>query len=372
MKKIFFSMLAATALTAGFTSCNSNDEPNVPNNPGNSDEFVTRTFNINVSDYAQTRAAGDNLPLWGLFEGGDAEVRYLSYAFYKADGTVYSQELNKEIKYYNNAWETAAPSISASLPANAPMKLVVLLAKEQSVFELNPENKTIGFVDSWLSTKSIHANLDRPVGGTNFFEKDHDAFYWYGDINTATTSQTLTLKRPFAQVCILSDESNTGTVKNFLSVCADGYAEDMGDPTQSYIPTKYNFEKDELTDFRNNDLDINNRMFNLQESDATVAATWGGRNLKYLGNFYILCKKNSEIFAGWGDDGEDYATAINWVATTSNGAAVTKTISIGNKNFRQNSRFVITNQAGASSGLLSSSNNFNIQVDQTHGESVIK
>lgn len=374
MKKIFYSFLAC-GMIATLASCQNQDEPVAPIGDQVTSNFPKGSkptaLNLDIPGESRTRAAGETvLPLWDVNQSSNGGLLTIRYGIYYQDGT----------PYYDSSSLAALPTTTST-----SMSLTVPLPSDQEKMKIFVwADKTGGnaYKIDWSAKKVSYDYNERSI-----FDKmamDGDAFCYWGDINVKTAS-TCTLKRPFVQVNILTDEVYTKSdlVKNFINT---GIGADFGlwvDQTSDvYLPTAWYWDSDtfDMTMFNTNEELTHNYCFQkgsvesfigrvpsgsgLNTSSA-LSGTINGTKSLYLGVFYVFAPRERKA---WKDELTGsvmegfYSNILN-----GEGDDNTSTLNIAGSlpQLKANERLIIrngNNNGGSGGGILTSESNVSVNI----------
>lgn len=300
-----YSFLAGTLLSF-LCSCSSESFP---------DDFMQ---NLDVSGTSsslhcviprniRSRAADFDLPLWGINDSwnGSSFVHdkqlMIQYAVYDNAGNVFEHYTWEDFKssgdaVYKHLVSGNSFDLKIELPERSSVYKIFLWVQKydpaNSFYTLDYNNKSIGYADNGsLSAQNMSENAD--------------AFYSYSDIYVGSNS--LTLKRPFLQINILTpevfDEKNQAD-------WGDGIGCDLGFINTDYstdfrrIPNKWFFDSDRFEWATIINDDMPNRSFNAGNK---ITGTIDGRKMAYAGCFYIFAPKTK----GYWKDGDSTGFGVN-------------------------------------------------------------
>ena len=376
---------------AVMASCQNQDEP-IPNTGDQvTADFpkgsVVKDVTVKISDENRTRAGEENsFPLWNLSAGKPgsdlSNNLSISYGVYYANGTLF---YSKDMEQFNYNGEKT--TVLIPLPAGEQSAKIFMWVSKGFADGKRPAN-----ID-WEKKSVTQERM--PV--SNFGCND-DAFCAYLediDLTSESLSIDITLKRPFTQVNIITDEFYGPTDKaaasraqNFLDghtqIASDfGLLESAEDQT-IYVPKTWYWEDDTFDmeastrnqfflrnwvgydtnwDFLTKTYDGEFANLNLTNQDSYFAIFKGVKK-RYIGVFYVLSPRN---MAKWKDK-KTSKTFNECVFRVYNSYSSTPTKKIeGTFDYdmsKANTRWVITNDLDAGGGIFSDYQNFNVSIQE--------
>lgn len=369
MKKIFYSFIAC-GLIATLASCQNQDEPGTPAGGQVTTNFPEgskpTSVTLDIPGEARTRAEDRTvLPLWGVNESSNGGLLTVRYGVYYQDGTLY---------YDSSSLSTLPTTTSTS------MSLTVPLPADQETMKLFVwADKTGGnaYNIDWQSKKVSYAINDSERGIFKNMAQDGDAFCYWGDINVKSSS-TCTLKRPFVQVNILTDEVN-GNKKLAESFINTGLGADFGlyeySNATCYLPAAWYWDSDtfDMVMFNTTEEIVPNYCIQLGQklsfassSDTTIKRGIINNNSKvYLGVFYVFAPRERKA---WKD--ETSGTEMDGFTShilNGEGDDNTSTLNIWSElpPMKANERLIIHNgnsNGGSGGGILISESNVKLNI----------
>ena len=311
MKHKFLTLAVLGSMTSTmFLSCQNSADPIIPlYNDLNNRELVEYLISVNVPDEMRTRARGDGtIGESGLFEFPEANINRLRYAVY-ADGKLL---LNKSITRSNSS----PFSISFSLEQYVdPTKIYLFFWADNQVNNLY-DNYSIDFKKRTVSgyASAYGENSDVPW---DYGYKD--AFTGYYQLatskNDTSRSKTYTLKRPFAEIHILTDEIYKTDLKKFFDTGIKSYI-GFGDATvnfsncvdQIYKPYVWHYDNSEDSNYLKGDFEFytfprltgtsyqKNYAPFINYLDDSLSTEFKGRQMEYIGCFFVFVPENGFSF----------------------------------------------------------------------------
>ena len=290
-----------------FLSCQNEEEPITPPHNGlNNSELVEYSISVNVPDEMRTRAAEGTIGETGLFEYPGRTVNRLRYAIY-----------NETILMSNNTLTRSGSDpfkISLTLENNIDPTQVYLF------FWADTNGDT--FFDIDFTRGTITQNYNSNSGDGYMSPKDlgyKDAFTGYFQLSSArddkSRSRSYTLRRPFAEIHILTDEIEQTNLKDFFDTGTKSYI-GYGDgdlsfstcKNQIFKPEKWHFtassdgfyERGDFefyqfpcltgTSYQSNFPPFSNPL------DGSLRTEFKGRQMEYIGCFYVFVPENGSFF----------------------------------------------------------------------------
>ena len=204
-KHVFlFAVMAMTGLAA----CDNDAEPKMLSGETVSDEMITKTVSINM-DEIRTRSSGDDLPLWSVNSKGNV---YLDYAIYarkvndrdqattgmEASNWKLVKHLDRDLVSSDGHWATVTITYAKGLHDPHIVFWAAKQGRESSVYQLYTDAMKIGYKEAFISDKVVDIDENCKAG---------DGFYaWVSLDQIAETGGNVILKRPFAQVNIITED----------------------------------------------------------------------------------------------------------------------------------------------------------------------
>lgn len=280
MKKIF-STFAALGLLVAATSCSQENDVIAPQSDNVPDGMVLANLNVTPPTSIRTRALQPDLPLWGLFDSWDngnvvqgGSIR-LQYAVYNSDGSIFTKCGPDEGQTITAGQSSF--NVSIALPAGVDGFKIFCWA-DKGGYTFDPEAKTVAITDDAFSSCSLKG----------------DGFYYWGDLREGQNS--ITLKRPFVQVNLLTNENIDGPLE---SVYKDGIGADCGlkseDNNKRYVPAVWHFDTDtfemeeygaERSIYSYTFWNVNNRL----------GGKINGKLMNYAGCFYLFAPQTKKAW----------------------------------------------------------------------------
>ena len=297
-----FALMGAFASTMLF-SCKNAEEPLPPVGDMDSGDMIEYSISVNVPDEMRTRAASTgNLGSSGIYEFPLRTIDKLWYAMYY-DGSLKSQ--STITRNDNNPF-----SISLRVDGDTdPSKVWFFFwaGNSEDVIYTNQSNYPSGAILSLdynkrvveLSTSYFFSNL-----------KFYDSFTGYFPFSTSDDKSvrtcSFTLKRPFAQFHLLTDDFLSETSDLYKDypqgiACAAGFGTEPVSNSvnaQMQLATKWHFDEDPTSTFNKDDLEwtfVNTKFVNpLNGSQRT---TFKDRKMDYLGVFFTFATTSPDNFS---------------------------------------------------------------------------
>ena len=374
-------MLASTMLF----SCQQENEP-APAINAPKDGMIEWTANINLPDNFRTRAA-DSFAVGsdGLYTF-NREIDKLWYAV-----------------YYDGAYFYDCTSENAPVPQKIEDgKFTVLFRFNNNIdpskvylfFWAGNESDNVTTNDVQTVTDGINLNFQKRcvsvdpkyMNGNNTELKEYDSFSSYVQLASSSSvtdfSKQVTLRRPFAQIHVLSDEfTGVGGTKGFENgltlvpgfgveaASSSNYTENLVSPTTWYFDDSINatpvFRKNEFSYSLTNYEHTNN-----WSGTSPERVTFKGRSMDYLGCYYVFAPviKSQLKYAG-SSANTSVLGKIN-LAFRNSGSPLAGSefvpVDLPADGIQANNRYVIYNKAsdeGGSGGFLTNNFVFEIVTD---------
>lgn len=282
MNKIFVSALAGVALMSGLSACSDN-EGDIPVSKGLPCET---TLTVKVPETFRSRAA----KLFG--EGAQGELS-LSYAIYSPDGAiVYSSELDgspEPTQTNPGEW-----SITVRLMSEDAYTAVFFADQFGAVEDEAIDPYVVDF-----NAATLTVDYEKSMAVENLVNDRADAYILYQSF-IAGKSTTFTMKRPFCQVNIGSNEDEIknvdGTYHQVPTRIALAYDKSSDEAS---LPNVLNFKTGKVTgaggNVSNGDIEMIASSFDDKDFDFPI-----NNAVQYMYMAYILAPQTSD---GWGDGG---------------------------------------------------------------------
>lgn len=331
MKHKFLSLtlLGAMASTL-FLSCQNEEEPITPPHNGlNNNELVEYSISVNVPDEMRTRARElGTIGESGLFEYPTKTINRLRYAIYNE--------------------ETLLTSNTKTRSGSDPFKITFSLENY-----VNPTNIYLFFWADNSSDQCFNVDFKKKVVSTNYNTNMGDNYMspWdlgYKDSFTGyfqfaesakdvNRSKSFTLKRPFAEIHILTDEIYKTNITEYFDRGTRsyiGFGDDIATysncKTQLYKPEKWHYDTSDDSGYEKNDFEF--RQFpcltgtSYQEYyppfintfDGTYSTEFKGRDMEYIGCFFVFVPENGSSFKYINEEQTKQLDKIN-IAVNKNG-----------------------------------------------------
>ena len=379
-------MLASTMLF----SCQQENEP-APAINGPKDGMIEWTANINLPDNFRTRAA-DSFAVGsdGLYTF-NREIDKLWYGV-----------------YYDGAYFYDCTSENAPVPQKIEDgKFTVLFKFNNNIdpskvylfFWAGNESDNVTTNDVQTVTDGINLNFQKRcvsvdpkyMNGNNIELKEYDSFASYVQLSTSNNvtdyNKSVTLKRPFAQIHVLSDEftgaGGTSGFENGLTVVPgfgvetatkSNYTNNLLSPTTWYFDDSINaspvYKKNEfsysLTNYEHT---------NSWSGTSPERVTFKGRNMDYLGCYYVFAPiiksplKYAEATSNFSVLGKVNLAFRDKNKVIANSDFVS--VELPSEGIQANNRYVIYNKStseGGTGGFLTSNFVFEIVTDPEWNE----
>ena len=239
MNAKLLSAFACSALlsAAALSSCQNNgDEPPMPVPTPNvsangftdavkdyDGEMITRTLKVSAPDGLRTRA-GDEVDgtgfLWNKLSEGKLYLDYAIFDYDKSYNLIFRQPTDIES-------ETGEWNLSVSYPANLKNPQIIIWAaktdRNTAYISLSTSSNSASLYSHYYAPDIRLENLRNSLGSTG------DGFLYYGAM--PNMEETITLKRPFAQILVLSDEP--ASVPGLQTAFPDGLSVEIGQTPDS-------------------------------------------------------------------------------------------------------------------------------------------
>lgn len=276
MNKFFISAMAGLATLVGFTSCS--DEKEAPVAKGVERDV---TMMVSAPEDFRTRATGD------LYGAGAENPLTLTYAIYRSDGAIiYSSEKAGSPV----ATQTAAGKWSITARLMSEDTYTVVFWADQ----FGKDSKNPYTID--LNNHTLTVDYNKSLDPENLTSDRCDAYILYTDF-IANDGMTFTMKRPFCQVNIGSNEDvikkTDGYYHNVPTAVGLGFAASF--PTNA-LPNVLNYKTGKVTGVAPA----------VKECPDMVASDFDGvkyefpvnNGVQYMFMAYILAPQTSDL---WGD-----------------------------------------------------------------------
>lgn len=315
-------------------------------------------FNIvaNVPELSRTRAEDPFANYWPVYEAiNDGMI--LTGAVYDEKGAVF-----KNIYQTISNYADGNISLNLTLPVGRKFKVALFLNKGVTDYVFNAETKTIAYRENILNATNLTElwQSDDIIGDTEISDvfanssAAGDAWLYYGDLDTDVSKTiSVTLKRPFVQVIVLSNSYVGGGLIGGNASLSIKNSEN--DEDWSLLPVGYNFETKQAL-MGTNTYANNSFASNMTHFTGKQLVSYKGKTRGIVGNFYIFGSDKTLGGNSWD---------LVYMAKTEN-ARCSKTIHTEEGLLAENTRIVIYTDSDA--GLFDAKHTFNISVDSTFVE----
>jgi hypothetical protein len=386
MKRDLFCAVTASLFAAmSMTSCsNENYEPEAPNTGtptvSASSNFpadaVITTLTIDTEEAARTRADDLDLPAWDLFESeqsilnGANAVIYVNFAIFHEDGSLYYATSNGVEEGDQIVANKFPYSLTMPLPSGeTDFKIFVWAAKVNVLSEKH-------YVFNWPG-KNVYIDRGSSLM-PNVLNLDGDAFFYWGTLPNDGSSSSITLKRPFVQVNVLTDELNDDLALSSLytnGLASAIYFRNPKDRSKIYYPDTYYWDKDEVEmamieekELMQFSYNANYKLFpgatKLNNKITAVTGTVNDRTMAYLGVFYLFAPQTKTSYK------LSNGTVVNemdlniYDGTPQGDCTQRTTLQTVFPEVKANERIVIYNQSGG--GILTTDKSISFSVDSAY------
>ena len=291
-KLLTFALMGAFASTMLF-SCKNAEEPIPSLGDNNSGEMVEYSISVNIPEEMRTRGTTDGIiGESGLYEFPIETVDNLWYCMYYDGAVKKSGEVSRT--------DENPFSISLRVDGNTdPSKVWFFFwagNKVNNFAALDYEKRNVRIIPKKIFSQISH--LDAFTGYFQFAPSD----------DTSIRTQTFTLKRPFAEIHILSDDflpSSSDLYKNYTSGVSTvaGFGNEILTQSnyekQMYYPTTWYFDDDPSGTHKKNDLvcesqhqaqgaKLTDTFFNPLDQTTVERVTFNNRIYDYISCFYMF------------------------------------------------------------------------------------
>lgn len=239
MKKFLFSAIACGLMAMPLVSCQNEGDPSVPGqNQSTEASFPkgseVRKVTVEMPEESRTRAGGAPFPLWVF--GGGPEIEPWTffnyrYAVYDDAGKLfYTSDEGNPING-NNRIELSVPC-----PAEAQNPQIFIWASKME-YEVGSQ----AYVIDW-NAKTVTIPTEKNAM-YNDMAKLADAWFYKG---TAKPENSVSLKRPFVQIDLVSNELDVQKVKENYAYGITCQMNMVDADGNKCLPNKWNWETDKI------------------------------------------------------------------------------------------------------------------------------
>lgn len=390
MIKKLFSYAACLVAAVGFTSCQQAEEPQSPANPGDG-EVNEWTLDVNLPDDMKTRAAASNSQGSDGLYSFTREIDKIWYAVYYENKLLYTCKSDE-----------APQAVKSGDKFTLLFRLAKLYdpTKVEIFFWAGNSEDNVTVTDGTTASNGINLNFNnccvsvdpKYLNGNNSVIAEYDSFAGYFQLsntkNVTNYNLKVTLKRPFAQIHVLSDEFANASVKTAYPngiVAVPGFGRNAATSsnlsTEMVSPTTWFYDNSISLSpaFKQNEYSFtqtNYEFTNTLSNNWPERTTFKERDFHYLGCYLVFAPSADATLKGATATGNTAAyTKLN-LAIRKPGEALSsslfKAVDLPASGIKANNRYVVYNKkktgdgdGEGGGGFVSDSYAFEVLVDNT-------